>query len=348
MPYDCAKAVCATFCHNIAPALVPIFGSDFPASCIPPDCESYEYMRIDPAVVRTATREAEIFRCRYGDLSETRQSRSSLLSINSSPRAGQAEVQDTITVQTPLQPQNSLSHEAVITSAASLKQSRTPLPRFRTHTYYPSPQTPQVKSPELSTHSSPASTAYARGLTWARSVVLETVEHPRLSPSSSRSAIFAPYAADRERNQPHLQTPWSRSPPFPSRKRHINEISGGDHHYTTEDYTSQPRERRGQNCLSPPETTYSSSVFSGIATQDNSVQSSPHQTHAMRRDVSVSPSTELQQARELEGAAATHTQDAARALLNLRASAGSENAGVGRPSNCTRRGSEPAPVRKWQ
>ncbi|KAI0898529.1 hypothetical protein F4806DRAFT_364033 [Annulohypoxylon nitens] len=65
MPYSCAKAVCATFCHNIAGALIPIFGPDFPSICTPSEAPEYSRMIIDPAIINHATREAEHFRRLY-------------------------------------------------------------------------------------------------------------------------------------------------------------------------------------------------------------------------------------------------------------------------------------------
>ncbi|KAI1209884.1 uncharacterized protein F4807DRAFT_460177 [Annulohypoxylon truncatum] len=65
MPYSCAKAVCATFCHNIAGALIPIFGPDFPSLCTPSEAPEYSRMIIDHAIVVQATREAEHFRRLY-------------------------------------------------------------------------------------------------------------------------------------------------------------------------------------------------------------------------------------------------------------------------------------------
>ncbi|KAI1802189.1 hypothetical protein F4811DRAFT_573180 [Daldinia bambusicola] len=62
MPYYSAKAVCATFCHNIAGALIPIFGPDFPSHCTPSEAPEYSRMTIDPAIVVQSTREAEHFR----------------------------------------------------------------------------------------------------------------------------------------------------------------------------------------------------------------------------------------------------------------------------------------------
>ncbi|KAL7628946.1 hypothetical protein AAE478_000463 [Parahypoxylon ruwenzoriense] len=67
MPYQCAKAVCATFCHNIAGALIPIFGPDFPSLCTPSEAPEYSRMIIDPAIVVQSTREAEHFRGLYSN-----------------------------------------------------------------------------------------------------------------------------------------------------------------------------------------------------------------------------------------------------------------------------------------
>lgn len=62
MPYRCAKAICATFCHPIAGALIPIFGPGFPAMCIPPGMPEYGRMVINQQIIIDATREAEIWR----------------------------------------------------------------------------------------------------------------------------------------------------------------------------------------------------------------------------------------------------------------------------------------------
>ncbi|KAI2635453.1 hypothetical protein GGS21DRAFT_543255 [Xylaria nigripes] len=67
MPYQCARAVCATFCHNIAGALIPIFGPDFPALCTPAEAPEYSRMIIDPAIIIQSTREAEYYRRLYSN-----------------------------------------------------------------------------------------------------------------------------------------------------------------------------------------------------------------------------------------------------------------------------------------
>ncbi|KAK6828647.1 hypothetical protein PG987_011988 [Apiospora arundinis] len=68
MPFNCAKAVCATFCYRIAGALIPIFGEDFPPMCIPPDAPEHGRMIIDPTIILQSTREADHFRRFYSNM----------------------------------------------------------------------------------------------------------------------------------------------------------------------------------------------------------------------------------------------------------------------------------------
>ncbi|KAB5554649.1 hypothetical protein GE09DRAFT_135199 [Coniochaeta sp. 2T2.1] len=67
MPFACAKAVCATFCHHISGALIPIFGPQFPSECVHPDAPDHGRMCIDPATVAEAAVEAEDFRRLYSE-----------------------------------------------------------------------------------------------------------------------------------------------------------------------------------------------------------------------------------------------------------------------------------------
>lgn len=83
MPYNCAKAVCATFCYKIAGALIPIFGPSFPSICAPPDSPEYGRMTINPSIIASATREAELNRRHHLSLYT---SRSDVLSASNSPR----------------------------------------------------------------------------------------------------------------------------------------------------------------------------------------------------------------------------------------------------------------------
>ncbi|KAL2884556.1 Transcriptional repressor XBP1 [Ceratocystis lukuohia] len=65
MPYECAKAICATFCHPIAGALVPLFGPDFPQECVSPDSPEFGHMVIHPEIIVRAAHQAEAFRQQY-------------------------------------------------------------------------------------------------------------------------------------------------------------------------------------------------------------------------------------------------------------------------------------------
>ncbi|KAI1437969.1 hypothetical protein GGR50DRAFT_571149 [Xylaria sp. CBS 124048] len=67
MPYQCAVAICATFCHKIAGALIPIFGPNFPALCTPAEAPEYSRMVIDPTTIIQSTREAEYYRRHYSN-----------------------------------------------------------------------------------------------------------------------------------------------------------------------------------------------------------------------------------------------------------------------------------------
>ncbi|KFY31140.1 hypothetical protein V493_01367 [Pseudogymnoascus sp. VKM F-4281 (FW-2241)] len=62
MPYPCAMALCATFCANIAGALIPIFGPTFPSQCTPNESPLCGRMVIDPSVIIRGTKEAIAFR----------------------------------------------------------------------------------------------------------------------------------------------------------------------------------------------------------------------------------------------------------------------------------------------
>ncbi|KAJ3942715.1 uncharacterized protein N0V96_006936 [Colletotrichum fioriniae] len=54
-----AAQVCATFCHNIAGALIPIFGPSFPSMCVPPGSPEYQRMVIDHRIVEDAIKDAD-------------------------------------------------------------------------------------------------------------------------------------------------------------------------------------------------------------------------------------------------------------------------------------------------
>lgn len=75
MPFDAAKAVAATFCHEIRYALVPVFGEDFLSLCIEPEDPSFGRMIIDCDIVQRCTEQAAQYRIL-----------SSQSSVTSSPR----------------------------------------------------------------------------------------------------------------------------------------------------------------------------------------------------------------------------------------------------------------------
>ncbi|KAJ5374488.1 hypothetical protein N7517_006494 [Penicillium concentricum] len=63
MPYEAARALAATFCWRIRYALTPLFGTDFPAMCIPPtDRTSHGRMIIPSEIVQRATNTSNYYR----------------------------------------------------------------------------------------------------------------------------------------------------------------------------------------------------------------------------------------------------------------------------------------------
>ncbi|KAJ5544491.1 hypothetical protein N7535_007110 [Penicillium sp. DV-2018c] len=63
MPYDCAKALAATFCWKIRFALTPLFGNDFPDMCIPiTERGKFGRMVIDRSIIMRATELANHYR----------------------------------------------------------------------------------------------------------------------------------------------------------------------------------------------------------------------------------------------------------------------------------------------
>lgn len=77
MPFSCAKAVCATFCHKIAGALIPLFGPRFPSECVHEKATGHGRMVIDPEIVARAKRDAAaLFGPRTTALPSPRASRS--------------------------------------------------------------------------------------------------------------------------------------------------------------------------------------------------------------------------------------------------------------------------------
>ena len=67
MPYACAKAVCATFCYQIAGALIPLFGPDFPSECMSPGEPRFGIMIIKPELITDTMRKSQELYQRYGN-----------------------------------------------------------------------------------------------------------------------------------------------------------------------------------------------------------------------------------------------------------------------------------------
>ncbi|EXJ88012.1 hypothetical protein A1O1_04939 [Capronia coronata CBS 617.96] len=62
IPYEAAKAVAATFCWHIRYALTPVFGKDFPDTCLRPDSEGFGSMQIDPEITKRCAVQAQLYR----------------------------------------------------------------------------------------------------------------------------------------------------------------------------------------------------------------------------------------------------------------------------------------------
>jgi hypothetical protein len=61
MPFECAKAVAATFCYNVRYALTPLFGPSFPENCLHPTDPSYGHFKIDRDIIERCTAETQLW-----------------------------------------------------------------------------------------------------------------------------------------------------------------------------------------------------------------------------------------------------------------------------------------------
>ena len=62
IPYEAAKAIAATFCWHIRYALTPVFGTDFPDTCLPPGHKHFGSMQIDPEITKRCALQAQHYR----------------------------------------------------------------------------------------------------------------------------------------------------------------------------------------------------------------------------------------------------------------------------------------------
>jgi len=61
MPFECAKAVAATFCYTVRYALTPLFGKGFLDICLSPIDPSYANFKIDRQIIEDCTAEAQLW-----------------------------------------------------------------------------------------------------------------------------------------------------------------------------------------------------------------------------------------------------------------------------------------------
>lgn len=62
MPYEAAKAIAATFCWKMRYALTPVFGLDFPDTCLSSDDPHYGDMILNHDITKRCTEEAAAYR----------------------------------------------------------------------------------------------------------------------------------------------------------------------------------------------------------------------------------------------------------------------------------------------
>ncbi|KAK5175768.1 uncharacterized protein LTR77_000908 [Saxophila tyrrhenica] len=62
LPYQCARAICLTFCWHIRWPLVHIFGPSFIRECLPPSDPNFGKFKISQEIVRCATLEVEAWK----------------------------------------------------------------------------------------------------------------------------------------------------------------------------------------------------------------------------------------------------------------------------------------------
>lgn len=71
MPFECAKAMAATFCYEIRHLLTPIFGKDFMKQCRHPSEPGFPNFTIDPAIIESCTVEVNERKARLAQGSPT-------------------------------------------------------------------------------------------------------------------------------------------------------------------------------------------------------------------------------------------------------------------------------------
>ena len=80
IPFEAAKAVAARFCWEIRYALTPVFGTDFPSTCVTPDDPNFLKLKILSSIVGSCTERANGFRMASNDFGPRKTRESSLIS----------------------------------------------------------------------------------------------------------------------------------------------------------------------------------------------------------------------------------------------------------------------------
>ncbi|ODA76302.1 hypothetical protein RJ55_08147 [Drechmeria coniospora] len=86
IPYRCARAICATFCFDIAGAMIPLFGPAFPSECIPPHCKEFGEMVISQQLIADEAFDAAVSRSAYLMRKEAAQNRAPTSGLHGSHR----------------------------------------------------------------------------------------------------------------------------------------------------------------------------------------------------------------------------------------------------------------------
>ena len=74
MPFEAARAVAATFCHEIRYVLTPVFGPDFPSLCISPTDPAFKCFSVNPEIIVRCTEAAIMSRQQSRESSVVRHS----------------------------------------------------------------------------------------------------------------------------------------------------------------------------------------------------------------------------------------------------------------------------------
>lgn len=86
MPFECARAMAATFCYKIRHVLAPIFGKEFLDQCLHPEDRNFGRFKVDEAIIRACKADMVSWKTRFG-LDTPRSLPASSISPGSSPKS---------------------------------------------------------------------------------------------------------------------------------------------------------------------------------------------------------------------------------------------------------------------